>query len=416
MTIYFVAIFNFILVCLSFLETSYSFYTQIFGLLAVLYISHKKELSIINSSAYVITMIIFLIGIFYKIMFSYIDVPIYFSFFGNDVEFVSSYVAFFVQFSCIGIIFSQLLITPSKIKSVYGESRSVANIFLIISLFVILISLLNYIFIFRGVDYVEIHNAGGSGNKFVYLYYAATILLLMKFEDDKKIIKKVFFLLVIFSFVYGVLLKIRSPLFFTILIFVYFFAPKNDTLKNVIYIFIGVILMSFIPLLRDSSLIEQGVGTGFLAMILGAGFQADTLLFVRDIVNDKGSDIFYILKTLTGVEEPLPNFYTRSISMDYFNSGGGFGFFAVSDFFYSFGYWGALLVSMGCSFCLRSLEIVSGRYLSILLVSIYANSLNLVRNDVGSSFRATIYTVSSVILLLLFAKLARSVLNIKKIQ
>jgi hypothetical protein len=107
-----------------------------------------------------------------------------------------------------------------------------------------------------------------------------------------------------------------------------------------------------------------------------------------------------IAGSFLGVTEPMANTYAKMISQDYFDEGGGFGFFMLADLVINFGAIGAAIVLF-----LVGLVLVRQHYSNglmsrhVLLPVLFANSFALVRNDIGSTFRGVVYIMLSVMLI-----------------
>lgn len=291
-------------------------------------------------------------------------------------------------------------------------SRKVIGQLFCIAWIPIVLSVVAYFAYFRTQPYVALHIDGGGiwgyGLKFIYVSCAIVFVVGLLEDDIRKYKMKLFLLTFAIIFVYGYMYKLRSPLMYYLLLLL-FVHGRRLRLRSLILIgAIGVISLAGIALIRDASLTDSGVGTGLLDMIVGLGGQVDSMIFAKHYIDSNGiMGGMGFLNSFFGFAEPMTNEYAKSIDLDYFNAGGGFGFFITSDFLLNFGVSFGLLAMLLFGYMLTSVRrIQSGFYTVAFLATVYAGAFVLVRNDFGSTFRASMYTFASIVLVMLMLKIA----------
>lgn len=324
--------------------------------------------------------------------------------------------AIFINALIFGGFFSLSIFAKSKKIDklrVLSLSQSLINQLFALAWIPILFATVAYFAYFRTQPYVALHIDGGGAwghaLKFVYISYAVVCIVGLLEDDFSKYRNKLILLTIGFVIVYGYLFKLRSPLMYYLLMLLFLFGRRAKLKTIILAGCIVIISLSAIALLRDASLTQSGVGSGLLNMVVGLGAQADTLIFTQHYIDMHGP--LYgsgMIGSFLGLIEPMTNAYTRSISQDYFDDGGGFGFFIISDFLLNFGLWtGATGMAIFGLLLTNIRRNKSGFFSLVLVATIYANAFSLVRNDFGSTFRACLYTLVTVVCILMLLRFAK---------
>lgn len=262
----------------------------------------------------------------------------------------------------------------------------------------LLIAAACYFSFFAGKEYVEIHsNPSIAANillKTIYFSYAATFLIARaQFISDSIRKKHILFILVGHIVVFAILYKLRSPAVFFLLFSL--FLVGHSIPKQIIWV-AGLAMpwaLALIALARDPSLLEKGPGLAIVTLVITFGDFVDAMRFSADYIASSGPLWgMGMLGSLAGFSEPLANLYAKSISEDYFDSGGGFGFFILADIYANFGTIFGVAFSIAFGYFLSRLTTskfgTTGSYLSGIL---FSSAIALTRNDFGSTLRGFIY-------------------------
>lgn len=168
-----------------------------------------------------------------------------------------------------------------------------------------------------------------------------------------------------------------------------------------------VLALSGVALVRDISLVDGGVGAGLLSMVIGLGEQANSMIFANNyIIENSPLWGMGLVQSFFGLAEPMVNEYSRSISPEYFAAGGGYGFFILADLVLNFGWAFSILAMFLFGYALMSVSRDRKGFFAVVLIAVvYANAFTLVRNDFGTTFRASAYTLVCVFLIKGFLKL-----------
>lgn len=342
----------------------------------------------------------------YAAMFSIIDVKSYLE--SNDQ---GQYAALLIGSNFIFAMLLggalQLLLRNSsnaRPKSV-SASPSYSRAVLLFAWIPIAIATLCYFIFFAGKEYVEIHsNVPILANillKTIYLSYAATFLIASS-ESIAEFKRKrhVLMLLVGHIFVFAILFKLRSPAIF--FAFMTLFLIGYTISKKIIVIAAATapLALSAIALARDPSLIDTSLEQSIVILVVTFGEFVDALRFAEDYVASSGPLWGVgIIGSFLGTTEPLANIYAKSISEDYFDSGGGFGFFMLADIFANFGLIAGTFFSIGFGYFLSKMGSSKfGTTTSFISCILFASALALTRNDFGSTLRGVFYCIFAFIL------------------
>lgn len=296
-------------------------------------------------------------------------------------------------------------------QSIYLSGKVIRQLFCIAWIPVVL-SVIAYLAYFRTQPYVALHIDGGGvwgyGLKFIYVSCAIICVVGLLEDDITKYKWKLILLTFALIFVYGYLYKLRSPLMYYLLLLLFVYGRRLRLRSLILIGAIGVISLAGIALIRDASLAESGVGTGLLDMIVGLGGQVDSMIFAKHYIDSNGiMGGMGFLNSFFGFAESMTNEYAKSIDLDYFNAGGGFGFFITSDFLLNFGVSFGLLAMLLFGYLLTSIRrSQSGFFHVAFLATVYAGAFVLIRNDFGSTFRASMYTFTSIVLVMFILKIA----------
>lgn len=267
----------------------------------------------------------------------------------------------------------------------------------------IFINIAAYVLVFRSLDYVEVHTAsrgaGGLFLKSIYITYGAMILLALSDNCAQRSYSSVKRITVGCFLAFGLLFQLRSPLLFALLIFAYFYGHKFRFLTLVLAGVGAVVGFAVIGIVRDPNSLSDGTAMArVLTPVLGLGEFVDTLRFAINYVNN-GSSLFGsgIIGSFLGTAEPVANVYARMIAPDYFDEGGGFGFFFLADLVINFGEAGACAVIVAMGYAIAYIYARHGySNRSLILPILYANVFAFVRNDFGSTFRGVLYVLIAV--------------------
>ena len=384
-----------------------------------------RALPLTQNTSAIMGILLLLILLSYRVMFDLIEVQSY-------IVTASAVRSGPVLF---GAILVQLLILGASIGSLVtkraghwraGMPSTKSDIgfgYLVASAWVpLVINILVYIIVFRQRDYVEVHTMmhGPIGllMKTIYITYAALILLATgNYAGDKAYasLKKI---IVGYIIVYGILLHVRSPLLCALLLFVYFYGSRFS-FKLLAFSAIGAILLfAMIGLLRDQNAGDSSGVLGILNSVLGLGEFTDTLRFAME-QTDAGGTLWGsgIIGSFLGTSEPVANVYAKMIAPDYFDEGGGFGFFFLADLVFNFGKIGAAIFIFIAGFWLARLHSTGrGMRSYILLPTLFGNLFAFARNDFGSTFRGVVYILLAVAMVKVGWYFARSIQRVWHLQ
>lgn len=295
-----------------------------------------------------------------------------------------------------------------KNKSEINKEKSLFRLsnLLFLSWFPLGVWVVIYFVSFYGREYVEIHNNTSvvvkALQKTIYLSYPSAFLIArLKSISDEKRRRHLWLLMVGHVFVFALLYKLRSPAIFYCLLTVFFIGhtiPK----KNILLAAIAVpFVLSAIAIVRDPSLLEKSLALTLLALILSFGDFVDALLFAHDYLVQNGPQWGVgMLGGLLGFTEPLANIYAKSISENFFDSGGGYGFFILADIYVNFGVMVGIIFSGVIGYILSRLATARfGSFASFVSGTIFASTLALTRNDFGSTLREVVYCIVAFALL-----------------
>jgi len=272
----------------------------------------------------------------------------------------------------------------------------------VVAWFPLILNLFVYFFVFRQLEYVEVHTLArgpiGFLLKTIYLTYGAIILIATGGYDQEKAYKLVKKLAVGYLIAYGVLFQVRSPILFVLLIFVYFYGRRFPIGALMLFALSAIFTFAAIGLIRDPFAMENGAAIGVFSSVLGLGEFTDTLRFALEETNSKapmwGGGI---LGSFLGTSEPVANVYARMIAPEYFEEGGGFGFFLLADFVFNFGRAGAGLAIFVVGYWMAKLHgSGKGAWTYVFLPVLFGNLFALARNDFGSTFRGIVYVMLAV--------------------
>ena len=360
----------------------------------------RKGISYNQNSALLIAVFVFLIMFFYLVMFDWIEVQPYLEVDDSSYAFVIRSGTSMLYALILGSFFALSFQMPRSIPRTCANSSSSRqiNILFVIAWIPLLINTVIYFVGFAGREYVEVHVASGPAQlmlKGSYLSFGAVLLLCANSSPDEKIKQRLVYLTIGFTLVYGLLFKLRSPLIFYLLILFFFFGKQLSFRKLLLIFGIGLLFLIGVALLRDTTLANVDDPLKAFNMLANLGDFADTLNFAREYLNVHGPLLGKsILGGIFGFGDSLGNEYARNVSVEYFDSGGGFGFFMFSEVAINFGFGGGMLVLGFLGFGLIWIHrYLDRKIIKIFLATIFASVLSLVRNDIGSTFRGVLYTL-----------------------
>ncbi|WP_298128390.1 hypothetical protein [Ferrovum sp.] len=278
------------------------------------------------------------------------------------------------------------------------------------------ISMACYLLFFSGRDYVEIHSShsfvAGMLLKSIYFSYAAAFLIVTNYKiSESSRVRNILMLLAGHVVVFGLIYKLRSPaIFFALLSF---FLVGRYMPRKVIIMVLGFapFLLSAVAIARDPSLmVDKTFSLAVFAQIITFGEFVDALRFSIDYVASSGPMWGSgMIGSLLGISEPLANVYAKSISKDYFDSGGGFGFFILGDIYANFGFIFGIVFLIFLGYQLSKLATSRfGSTASFISCVIFASAVALTRNDFGSTLRGVFYCLLTLLILKLMTGYRKS--------
>lgn len=386
------------------------------------WMSRLRGISLEKNFWLILMVLIYAILVSYRLMFSQVEVKQYLeSATEDDQQHAIQLGITFLHYMILGG--SLALFIRNKITASYKPliNHSERTILAVMAFLPFLLIFLAYIFIFKGADYVALHSSGSVYGalalKSIYISYGACINLFYIISSrpiiaqDKWLISIITFFYLIF---YGVLLQIRSPLLAYLLILFFFFGHQLSLLKIAVMITMLGVIFPLIAIMRSPGTYGGAeISLTIVQMLLSLGDFADTLNFAKAYVSSHGiSWGSGVMGSLLGYAEPIANEYARDISIDYFNEGGGFGFFILSDFYINFGIWlgGILAICTGAFFVWGQRRFYA--YIpAIILSSFISNVFALVRNDLGSTLRSCLYTIIATVIIAYAAKILQQKLT-----
>ncbi len=356
------------------------------------HIPFEKNLSLLVSS------ILFVMFLMYRLMFQFETVQAYIS---QNTE-TQNYVIFLGGLLItIFVIGSRLAILPIKNSSnayvLIINNRQVD--FLAFLVFAPLVAMiLMYFFRFNGSNYVDLYTSSDFAFSLImkskFISYSSMILLAISSEYDKKSFSVYKLALLLSTIVYGLLYGLRSPLLVYFLLFIYFYRTRINIMLFVFGILGTVVGFAFIGALRSNFGIDHNLLLSLVEPMLGLGEYVDTMVYALEIIEKESLSYgVSILTSFLGLSDPIANQYAMYIAPDYFEQGGGFGFFMLSEMLINFGVIGSFLVLfyMGYFFT-RNFNQNSGLFLAVFKPMFFANVFSLIRNDIGTTFRGVVYT------------------------
>jgi hypothetical protein len=360
----------------------------------------QQGISYNQNPALLIAVFVFFIMFFYLVMFDWIEVQPYLEVDDSSRSFVIRSGTSLLYSLILGSFFALSIRMPRQISRIRANPSSPRqiNILFVIAWIPLLLNTVIYFAGYAGREYVEVHAAGGPLQlmlKGVYLSFGAVLLLCVNSGPDEKMKRRLIFLTIGFTLVYGLLFKLRSPLIFYLLLLFFFFGKQLSLRKLLLVLGVGLLFLIGVALLRDTTLVNADDPLKAFNMLANLGDFADTLNFAREYLHVHGPLLGEsILGGIFGFGDSLGNEYARDVSVEYFDSGGGFGFFMFSEVAINFGFGGGMLVlgllGFGLIWIHRYLD---RKLIKIFLATIFASVLALVRNDIGSTFRGVLYTL-----------------------
>ena len=380
-----------------------AFSTIVYGI-----ICRNSAISFNQNILLLFSLLLLLVLATYRIMFDLEAVQAYIA---NDMEMrnkVVSYGGSLVQLLMMGAYVGML----STRKTTFHNTNAITRffkpsfVFLMVVAWVPLVAnFFLYLLFFRGRPYVDIHIYAhgplGLILKTIYLTYGAIIIMAIGgYSKDRAFRAAKWIILGIFV-LFGLLLQLRSPLLLAVLLFVYFFGQRVSSKMLIVWAMVSVLALAAIGVMRDPEAAQSDVSAGLITSLLGLGEFADALRFALER-SEIGQPMWGwgIVGSFLGITEPLANTYAKMIAPDYFDEGGGFGFFFLADMVMNFGKMGALVVMFMLGFVLVRLYYSGGLIRTyVFLPILFGNLFGLVRNDIGSTFRGVIYALLAVVVI-----------------
>lgn len=353
-----------------------------------------------QNPALLLTVFAFVIMFFYLVMFDWIEVQPYLDVDDESRSFVVRSGTMLLYSLMLGAFLAlSVRVSYSKLKmrGSLSSPRQIRALFVIAWIPLFLNSVIYFIG-YAGRDYVEVHAGGGLLQfmlKSIYFSFGAVLLLCASAGPDEKIKFRLALLTIGYIFVYGLFFKLRSPLIFYLLVLFFFFGRQLSFKKLFLIFGIGIVFLLGVALLRDATLVDADDPLKAFNMLANLGDFADTLNFAREYLHTHGPLLGQsIFGGIFGYGNSLGNEYARDVSVEYFDSGGGFGFFMFSEIAINFGFYGGMFVLGILGFFLIWLHRYRDRKLIIIFMAVtFASVLALVRNDIGSTFRGVLYTL-----------------------
>ena len=370
-----------------------------FILVFYLHIIKKKNVIPHCDFIFILSSIISYIIIAYIAMFYCMDVPPIF-----DIPILEKEeVIFDASIINIGFILGGIIRAFSMRKvTINNNSKKITkkinfNILSTLIIISIILILFDYYLYFKGMDYAYFHSQDHDLPhlllSFYYVICAATIILVLGNSASKKVIFIIIISSMLVLFTYGYLFEVRNPLLGYFLIILCLFGDKLSFRYFIYTLLTLILILAIIPLNRDSELSANGNFQGLIDMLLGVGQQVNSINFSNKYVKYEG--ITYglsFLKNLIGSGTPSSSLYTISISPEYFQAGGGYGFFLPSDLIINFGLYGAFIFAIFFGYIFGSFNFKRNSYLTNLAyICVFSATFTIIRNDFGTSLRGPIY-------------------------
>jgi len=289
--------------------------------------------------------------------------------------------------------------------------HNIDNYLLAITFIILFLFYVDYFLFFKNLSYAELHTSVGSNivskgvNALGYFLIIIYIILSAKFEELSK--KKFFiFSLFVYVFYYAFLINVRSPILSVILIFGYFNYKKDFfSIGSMLLFIISITFFLFISMLRDPNFSYVSLSTIFLNIIIGLGEFEDTISFALKYVAKHGiSPGISFVNIFTHLK--FANEYAYMISPEYFEKGGGFGFFYFSELIINFGIYGAIIGMGVLGFFMTKFLYFKNVYSTIFSILVFINLFGFIRNDFSSTVKGLIYSfLCFIIIVFIFNKL-----------
>lgn len=342
----------------------------------------------------------FIIMFFYLVMFDWIEVQPYLDVDDESRSFVIKSGTMLLYSLMLGSFMALSVRFPYwslQIRENCSSPRQIRVLFIIAWIPLLLNSVIYFIG-YAGRGYVEVHAGGGLLQfmlKSIYLSFGAVLLICASAGPEEKIKFRLGLLSIGYIFVYGLFFKLRSPLIFYLLLIFFFFGGRLSFRYFFLIFSIGLVFLLGVALLRDATLVDADDPLKAFNMLANLGDFADTLNFAREYLHTHGPLLGQsILGGIFGYGDSLGNEYARDVSVEYFDSGGGFGFFMFSEIAINFGFYGGMFILGLLGFFLIWLHRYRDRKLIVIFMAVtFASVLALVRNDIGSTFRGVLYTL-----------------------
>jgi len=402
-------------VCIFLKNTTYMIYSVTLGLFVLLVIYKKYDILKIKNMSLFYGLITYIILLGYFLSFKFEEITqVYILSNSQNTEKNIYWLSLGLIAMFIGSIFALEKKNYLELqRSVFFNlfKHNVDNYLLVITFMILFLFYVDYFLFLKNLSYAELHTSAGSNifskavNALEYFLIVIYIILSAKFE---KLSKKKFFIFSFFLYIsyYAFFINVRSPILSIILIFGYFNYNKEIfSIRSILLFIILITLFLFISTIRDSNLSYSSLSITFLNIVIGLGEFADTISFSLEYVEKHGvSPGLSFVNIFTDFK--FANEYAYIISPEYFEEGGGFGFFYFSELIMNFGTYGAIIGMSGLGFFMTKFLYFKNVYSIIFSILVFINLFGFIRNDFSSTIKGLIYSfLCFIIIIFIFNKL-----------
>jgi hypothetical protein len=267
----------------------------------------------------------------------------------------------------------------------------------------LLLNLILYYFSLRGLDYVEIHEAGLGPEKYILFLVLVTHAAFMRLFGGWPYLggKSRWTLaaaVCLFLYIYVFLMPLRSNLFIFGMYSFYFLGRQVRWRRKVALLAGGIVLFSWIAVHRsgtEDALREMGpIQATASALSFGTGM-VDMVPWAYDEVESHGRawGATYLLELAHSENAPSVR-YVREQAPMLAETGGGLGFFYVAELLLNFGYLGGLLGACILGMALQKLSTMQAAVVrSTVLPALLGASFLLIRNDFMTTLKVPLYMI-----------------------
>lgn len=321
------------------------------------------------------------------------------------VSWCSEYSALVITCLLFGALVAEWDTPKACLKYICNVKHNSFSFYCIVGFLPVIANYILFILVFRGSDYVSIHQAGQSSIKYlmftIFFTYAALLILLRNYESYTVKQRKLIIVLILLTIVlYGFFYNTRSNILVILLYLLYFFRHKISVLSTLIASFVSILLFITITIIRGAGT-NTSFYNAFIFNIVGMGGFTDMMAYSKQYVDNYG--LLFGSSYLLGLFDPsykLANWYAEESAFDFYSSGGGFGFYYLAELLVNFGYLGSLFAAFCLSFILFKISIRQNRFIKdIIAPSLLGYIIPLIRNDWSAAIKGPFYVILSVCIL-----------------